>query len=270
MLTRRTSAFRFAAAAASACSLALAPVARAGLVPSAGSWPAPVTGAANPLVGTAYVLNGAHATANARLRVWLPAPGRECVALTRAVGDRTVVRGELRNLDTRRGIGGATLTLVAEDASIGQWAAIANVRTSRHGRFRGVLPVTARHLRVAVVYFPAVTSVVPVFSRRVLVRSGARVWLGAFRRARRTVRFHGRVGGAPVPPAGLVVALQVRNNFGRWVTARLTRTQPDGRYRVAYRFPRAARLLVRVRVPGGQPGWALFGGASAPVRVRVR
>ena len=270
MLTRLEQVFAFAATAAVACSVAVAPAASAGLIAPADPWPAPVAGAANPLIGTPYVLNGGHATANARLRLWLPARRVARVAITRAVGDRTVVRGELRNRDMHRAIGGATLTLVAEDVNVGRWVAIGNVRTSRRGRFRGVLPVTARHLRVAALYYPAVTSAVPVFSRRVLVRSGARVWLGVPHCVRRMVRFHGRLGGAPVPAGGLVVALQVRNGFGRWVTARLGRTRPDGRYRVAYRFPRAARLLVRVRVPGGQPGWALFAGASAPTRIHVR
>ena len=272
MLTRVAPVFAFAATAAFACSVAVAvaPAASAGLIVPAGPWPAPIVGAVNPLIGTPYVLNGAHATANARVRLWLPSRQRARVAATRAVGDRTVVRGDLRNLDTHRPIGGATVTLVAEDVNVGRWVAIGNVRTSRRGRFRGVLPVTARHLRVAVVYYPAVASAVPVFSRRVLVRSGARVWLGVPHRVRRVVHFHGRVGGAPVPAAGLVVALQVRNSFGRWVTARLGRTRPDGRFRVAYRFPRAAGLLVRVRVPGGQPGWALYAGASAPARINVR
>jgi hypothetical protein len=246
------------------------PVAAASLVPSAGPWPAPVIGEANPLIGTPYVLNGAQATANARLRIWLPVGGRARVAITHRVGDRTVVRGELRNSDTRRAISGATLTLVAEDVYVGRWVAIGDVRTSRRRRFRAVLPVTARHLRVAVIYYPAVMSTLPVYSRHVLVRSSARVWLGTPHRARRTVLFHGRVGGGPLPGAGLLVALQVRNAFGRWVIARLARTRPDGRYRLAYRFPRTGRLTVRVRVPGSQPGWALYAGASAPVRIRLR
>ena len=243
--------------------------AAASVVPSAGAWPAAVIGEANPLIGTQYVLNGAHATANAQLRIWLPAGGRARVAITRSVGNRTAVRGELRNDDTRRAISGATVTIVAQDVYVGRWVALGNVRTSRRGLFRAVLPVTARHLRVAVVYYPGVTSTVPVYSRRVLVRSSARVWLGRPHRARRTVRFHGRVSGGPVPADGLLAALQVRNSFGRWVTARLARTRPDGRYRLAYRFPRSSRLTVRVRVPGGQPGWVLYAGVSAPIAIRL-
>jgi hypothetical protein len=216
MLTCHPGVLRIARATVLGCLtvIAAASAAAASLVPPVGPWPAPVTGAANPLAGSVYVLNGAQATANARLRIWLPVSGSARVAITRPVGDRTVVRGDLRNRDTRRAISGATLALVAEDVHAGQWVAIGNVQTSRRGRFRAVLPVTARHLRVAVVYYPAVTSTLPVYSRRVLVRSSARVWLGRPHRVRRTVRFHGRVTGGPVPVDGLLVALQVRNSSG--------------------------------------------------------
>jgi hypothetical protein len=271
VLTRRSSPARIGQTTALVCTAALAaaPAAAAGLIPPAGPWPAPVIGAANPLSGTPFVLNGVRATASARLRIWLVAGRRTPTAISRRAGDRTVVRGQLRNRDTPRAISGATLTLVAEDVYAAQWVAIGDVRTSRRGRFRAVLPATARHLRVAVIYYPAVTSTVPIYSRRLLVRTSARVWLAAPHRERRTVRFHGRVSGRPAPAGGLLVALQVRNRFGRWVTARLVRTRPDGRYRFAYRFPRSGRLTVRVLVPGRQPGWPLYAGASARVGIRL-
>lgn len=273
MLTRRSSPPRIAQliALALASTAAIAPArAAAGLIPPVGPWPMPITGAANPLAGSPYVLNGSHATANAQLRSWLVVGGRAQTAITRRVGDRTVVGGELRNGDTRRAISDATLTLVAEDVYSGQWIAIGNLRTSQRGRFRGVLPVTARHLRVAVIYYPAVTSMLPIYSQRLLVRTSARVWLATSHAKRRTVDFFGRVSGGPVPASGLLVALQVRNNLGRWVTARLVRTRADGRYQSRYRFPRCGRLTVRALVPGRQPGWPLYAGASAPVAIRLR
>jgi hypothetical protein len=247
------------------------PAAAAGLIPATGPWPAPVVGAANPLTGTPYALNGANATPNAQLRLWLVFDGgRRRTAITRRSSDRTVVRGELRNRDTRRAIRGATLTLVAEDVYLSQWVAVGNLRTSRRGRFRAVLPKTARHLRVAVIYYPVVTSALPIFSRRLLIRTSSRVWLAKPHGERRAIRFHGRVSGGSMPASGLLVALQVRNGFGRWVTARLVRTRPDGRYRFGYRFPRGGRLTVRVLAPGRQPDWPLYAGASAPARIRLR
>ncbi len=257
-------------ALATVAAVAPASAAAAGLVPQAGPWPAPIAGAANPLAGTPYVFNGADATTNARLRIWLRVRGKAHTAITRPIGDRTVVSGELRNRDAHRAISDAMLTLAAEDVYTGRWIAVGNVQTNRRGRFGAVLPVTARHLRVAVLYYPVVTSTVPIYSRRVLVRASPRVWLGTPHRKRRTVLFHGRVSGGPAPASGLLVALQVHNNFGRWVTAGLARTRPDGRYRITYRFPRGGRLTVRVLVPGRQPGWPLYAGASAAVGLRLR
>jgi hypothetical protein len=256
-------------ALAGSAAIAASPAAAGGLIPAAGPWPAPIAGAANPLIGTPHALNGANASPNAQLRVWLDVGGRTRTEITRRSSDRTMVRGELRNRDTRRAISGASLTLVAEDVYLGQWVAVGNLRTSRRGRFRAVLPETARHLRTAVIYYP-VTSALPIFSRRLLIRAGSRVWLAKPHGERRTIRFHGRVSGRPVPASGLLVALQVRNSFGRWVTARLVRTRPDGRYRVGYRFPRGGRLTVRVLAPGRQPDWPLYAGASAPARIRLR
>jgi hypothetical protein len=273
MLTRRSpmrSVPPIVLALASSATIAPSPAVAAGLIPVARPWPAPVVGAANPLTGTPYALNGANATPNAQLRIWLVVGGKTRTAITRRVGDRTVVRGALRNRDTHRAISGATLTLVAEDVYLGQWVAVGNLRTSRRGRFRAVLPETARHLRVAVIYYPAVTSPLPIFSRRLLIRTSSRVWLAKPHGERRAIRFHGRVSGGSMPASGLLVALQVRNGFGRWVTARLVRTRPDGRYRFGYRFPRGGRLTVRVLAPGRQPGWPLYAGASAPARIRLR
>jgi hypothetical protein len=274
MLTRRASPMRsvppIVLALASSATIAASPTAAAELIPAAGPWPAPIAGAANPLTATPFAVNGADATPNAQLRVWLVVGGRTRTAITRRSSDRTVVGGELRNRDTHRAISGAALTVVAEDVYLGQWVAVGNVRTSRRGRFRAVLPETARHLRVAVIYYPAVTSPLPLFSRRLLIRTSSRVWLAKPHGERRAIRFHGRVGGGLVPASGLLVALQVRNSFGRWVTARLVRTRPDGRYQVAYRFPRGGRLTIRMLAPGRQPDWPLYAGASAPARIRLR
>jgi hypothetical protein len=71
-----------------------------------------------------------------------------------------------------------------------------------------------------------------------------------------------------VPSTGLLVALQVRNNRGHWVTARLSRTNGNGRYRIRYLFP-PGRLLVRVLAPA-QTGWSLFGGHSLKRTIRPR
>lgn len=241
------------------------------LIPPPGPWPTTVTGAANPLTGTPFAFNGSHATANASLRVWLSSGRRRVTAITRTVGQRTVVRGRLRNRDTRRSIAGATLTVAAQDVyAPSSWLAVTNVRTNRRGQFRAVLP-PGYHRRAAVLYFPAVTSTAPVFSRRLLIRARSRVRLATPFHKRRAYRFDGQVsaGAAPVPAGGLIVGLQVRNRQRNWVTARIARTTASGRFRIRYSFPRSARLTVRVIAPA-QNGWPLYAGLSRPRRIHVR
>jgi len=262
------------ALSSSALALALvavvpAPVS-AGLIPPAGTWPTDVTGAANPLIGTPFVFNGAHATANAELRVWLPSRGRRVSVLTRTVGFPTRIAGRLRNRDTRRSIVGATVTIAQQDVYRPEWTAIGNLQTDRRGYFRGSIS-PGYHRRIAVLYYPAVSSPSPVFSRRLLLRAKSRVALARPFHKRRSYRFDGQVTAlnAPPPSSGLLIALQVRNRNGHWITARLRRTTPNGRFLIRYKFPSAGALRVRVFVPA-QSGWPFYSGASGVRVVRPR
>jgi len=270
---RRTSIALLTAAAATA---AAAPPSSAKLIPLPTPWPAAVNGATNPLAGTAFTLNGAQATANAKLRVWLPVGRAHRQAVTHTIGRWTVVRGRLTNRDTRRSISGATVTLAAQVVYGGDWSAVAYARTNRRGRFRAVLP-PGHNRRIAVLYWPAIDSPAPVYSRRLLVRASSRVFLTA-RTTGRSALFRGRVSGdpgspaggpaAPIPFGGLLVAIQVRNNRGNWVTARLARTGSGGRFRVRYRFGRG-RFSVRALAPA-QTAWPLYGGHSSTRKIHPR
>lgn len=249
---------------AAAISAAIAPAAAdAKLIAPPGPWPTSVAGAANPLVGTPFVSNGSNATANASLRVWLVFRHRRASAITRTVGHTTVLRGRLRNRDTRRSIAGATLTIAVQNVyDPTSWTALTNVRTNRRGQFRAVLPA-GYHRRAAALYFPAATSTAPLFSRRLLIRARSRVALSRPFHKRRAYRFDGQVsaGALPVPAGGLIVGLQVRNRQRTWVTARIARTTASGRFRIRYTFPRSARLTIRVIAPA-QSGWPLYAGYS--------
>jgi hypothetical protein len=266
MTSSRTLAVVVLASAAGA----LAPAAaNAKLIPPAGPWPTNVIGAANPLTGTPFVYNGGFATGNASLRVWLPVRGKRRSAVTRTIGGRTIVRGRLRNRDNHRSISGATVTLATQSVYGGPWYAVGNFRTNRKGRFRAVL-LPGHHRRTAVLYYPAVNWSSPLFSRRLLVRAKSRVWLGKpYRSSRRRVRIDGKISGAAVPSTGLLVLFEVRNRRGNWVTPRVARTRPTGRFRIRYRFPGPGRFAVRVRVPS-QTGWSLYGNTSKSRRVRPR
>jgi hypothetical protein len=241
--------------------------AQAGLIPPPGPWPVAVGGAANPLAGTPLVANGANATTNASLRVWLVDGRKQRTTITRPIGRPTTVAGRLRNRDTRRSIARAIVTLVAQNVYHEEWAVVANALTDRKGRFRVTLP-SAYHRRAAIVYYPDVNAPVPLYSRRLLVRASGRVFLGQPHHTKRRFRFDGVVSGAPVPPTGLLVALQVLNSSGHWITARLANTRPDGHFRIRYNF-QPGRLSVRVLAPS-QTAWLLFGGHSRTRTIRPR
>jgi hypothetical protein len=253
--------------AAVAAGVAL-PSAAAGeaVLPPPGPWPTPVPDVPSPLLGTPYTLNGGNASDNARLHVWLPSGRRQRTAITRVVGGRTVVRGELTNADNAGPISGAVVTLVAQDVYSGGWAKVADVRTTRRGRFRAVLP-SGYTRRAAVLYWPTAHTLLPLPSRRLLVRASSRVWLTTSTRGR-TVRFRGRASGFATPSGGLRVAIQVRNRDG-WITLRLPRSSPSGRFRAAYRFRMRRRYAVRALVPA-QTDWPLFRGTSRVRMVRPR
>ncbi len=238
------------------------------LLPPPGPWPAPVIGATNPLTGTPWLFNGGYATPNASLRVWLPYGRSRRAAITRVIGGKTVVRGRLRNRDNRRSISGALVQLAAQPVHATNWYLAAVARTNRKGRFRAVLPGGPTR-RVAVLYWPLASSPAPVFSRRLLVRAKARVYLTARMLHGRRIVYRGRVSGAPIPPGGLVVAAQVKNGRS-WVTVRLVRTMPSGRFGARYRFAYAGRRYrVRALVPS-QPAWPLYTGHSTSQRLTSR
>jgi hypothetical protein len=242
-------------------------VADAGLVPAAGPWPMAVSGATNPLAGTAIVSNGTNATANASLRVWLADGKRQRSTITRTIGRPAAVAGRLRSRDTRRSIGGAIVTLVAQNVYHDDWSFVTTTRTDRKGRFRVIL-APGFHRRAAILYYPDVNATVPLYSRRLLVRASSRVWLARPTHKKRTYRFDGTVSGAPVPPTGLLVALQVLNRSGHWITARLTNTRRDGHFHFRYRF-QPGRLTLRVLAPS-QTAWLLYGGHSRTRTIRPR
>lgn len=260
--TRRTVALAITLLATSATATA-----HATLLPAAGPWPAPVSGATNPLIGTPFVFNGGHATPNASLRAWLPAGRSRRTDTTRTIGASTIVRGRLRNRDSGRSISGATVELAAQDVTAADWLLVGPARTNRKGEFRVVLPPGLTR-RVAVTYWPTVSAASPVYSRRLLVRAKARVDLTTTMRGR-SILYRGHVSGALIPAGGLVVAAQIANGRG-WVTVRLVRTQPSGRFVARYRFNSSGRTFrVRALAPS-QPAWPLYSGYSQTRRARPR
>ena len=237
------------------------------ILPAPGPWPAGVNGARNPLIGTPVLYNGAYATGTPSFRIWLSVRGRHRMSVKSPVGRHVVVRGRLRNAAARHSIGGAIVTIAAQNVYTGAWYAGGVVVTNRKGRFRARMPVTT-HTRLAALYYPAVSWPAPVYSRRVLVQAASRVYMKATMLKHRRIVYRGKVSGAPIPAGGLLVAAQVRN--GRhWATVRLTRTQPSGRFVARYTFKTRQRFRVRALVPA-QPAWPFYSGRSLVKRVKAR
>lgn len=242
--------------------------ATAGEATAIGPWPAPVEGDANPLWGTPQQFNGFGATADAGIRIWIPVDGKRRKVVTRTIGARQRISGRLANKFTDTPIAGAWVTFARELNDRNGWKAVTRAQTDKKGRFSARMPGGPTR-RFAVVYWPAIGSPAPVYSRRVQVRSAPKIWFTAKSRSRGLVAFKGRVHGAAVPNGGLLVAVQVANREN-WTTVRLIRTDNAGRYAVRYRFAvRGRRFTTRLHVPR-QAGWRLHTGDSRVVRVRSR
>jgi hypothetical protein len=242
--------------------------AHAALIAPPGPWPTTIAGATNPLAGTPFSENGGYATPNASLRVWLARGHSHLASIRRSIGGRVVVRGQLRNRDNRRSISGATVQLTAQAGQGGDWAVVGAARTNRRGAFRAALPVGGSH-RVAALYWPGAAAAAPVFSRRLLVRATARVFLKTTMLKGHVILYRGRVSGAPIPDGGLVLAAEVRNG-SVWNTVRIVRTRASGRFVARYRFKYGGRrFTVRALVPA-QPSWPFYSGHSQLQRVRSR
>jgi hypothetical protein len=90
-------------------------------------------------------------------------------------------------------------------------------------------------------------------------------------RARRLVRFSGRVLGAPIPARGKLVVLQAFER-GRWRAFKTVRSNRRGSYVARYRFTRSARgRSFRIRaVARREARYPYSLGWSRTIRVRVR
>ncbi len=238
--------------------------AHASLLPPAGPWPAPVPASTNPLIGSPYAVNGANATSDAVLRVWFLL-GRRQSTISRPAGFTALLEGSLQGLPADRPINGAELTIVVQDEASPAWHAIAYTRTDTRGYFHIRLPAGSSR-RVAVLYWPAVNAPAPVYSARVLELTTTRVWIAAHTKGR-TVTFVGKItGGGPLPSPGLIVAIQVHNELGAWVTAVLTHATGAGRFHARYRFEPGV-YAVRALVPE-QTAWPYYAGTSNLRRIQ--
>jgi hypothetical protein len=111
--------------------------------------------------------------------------------------------------------------------------------------------------------------VLPAESRVTLAVPAA----GSFKPSRRRLPnggrlvFRGRVKGLPLPAAGKLVELQVRQPSGEWTTFRTLRTDAHGRWSLHYRF-QLTRCHTTYRLRAGIPAEAGYPFADGHTRPR--
>jgi hypothetical protein len=177
-------------------------------------------------------------------------------------------------------IGGTPITVRARpylpkpQVATGDWAVLGTVTTAADGSYSARLPGgESRSIQVAsqggTTFAPAVAQVDVIAPARVTARARKpRVRNG------RSVFISGRVKG-PIPPGGVLVALEVREP-GRWIpvatTRRWVRTRPSGTFTLSYRFLRTFRAATyRFRVVADEDSAFTYSrGASRAIDVRVK
>ena len=192
--------------------------------------------------------------------------------VTVSYGAKAVASGRLRNNAGQPVVGARLAVAHAVDRGVPQWADVAtNVVTDAQGRFKLTLPA-GPSVRLRVSYFARALDAAPAGREEARVKVRTKATLRALRRhvgAGGRARFRGRVLGRFRPP-GVRVELQGRRGRS-YVTLSTAATQPDGSYRIAYRFTRRARgrYVFRLRVRH-YARFPYFLGYSRAVSVVVR
>ncbi|HEX7291650.1 MAG TPA: hypothetical protein VF250_11045 [Conexibacter sp.] len=200
--------------------------------------PGGVQGIINPLGQLpGHVANGGGATGQARIEVaFQRADGGTARRVTLRAGRRIAIVGRLTDA-AGAGISGARLGAAWRIAGRG-WVARPGVRTGADGRFVYLLP-SGPSREVRFTYFAFSDSRAVELSNVVRAETLAPLTIRADRRrvtGDRVVALGGRVGGAAIPRAGLLVALQGYQQGYGWRTFRTVRTDRRGRWRTSYRF----------------------------------
>ena len=168
----------------------------------------------------------------ARLRASWRRTGKSTRRLIQRYGRRALVTGRLRGADEKP-IPTASVQMRVRRRGAANYSEAKTITTDRRGRFRLRLRQgPARRIRLSYC--------APGGGGRthlqLIVRAGAR--LRATPRNLRngeTVRFRGRLLGAPIPASGVPVALQARAGR-RWITFATIRTDGKGRFHHRYTF----------------------------------
>jgi hypothetical protein len=215
--------------------------------------------------------NGANASAQATLAVrW---NGTRKSTLTTGFGRAETLAGRL----TAPGgtpIAGAAIDVRVTPSYAGARAMQLPLRTGTDGRFamRVVRGASSRSLQFA--YRAHLGDASQVATRTLALKVRAAIGLNVSPHVAsvgRTIVFHGRLRGGPIPRGGKQLVLEARSPGSAWIEFKVVRTDARGRYRAAYRFkfagPASYRLLARSEAESDFP---FAGGSSNVVAVRER
>jgi hypothetical protein len=190
-------------------------------------------------------------------------------------GRAHVVRGRLRAVDGGA-IANAAIDVVSRTTANDARELVKRngPRTRRDGSWSLTLPRGVSSRDVTFRYRSHVNDTVPSASAtvRLRVRAGLKLTIHP-RTARRgqTIRFGGRLLGAPLPRGGKQIVLMARASRGGWVRFNVVRTGKQGRFRANYRFqqPGAARYRFRA-LSLAEAAYPYLAGGSNVVVVRKR
>ncbi len=216
--------------------------------------------------------NGANASDAARLTVaWKGARGTRT---TRAYGHPPTITGALAD-PAGAPIAGAQLELTATPAYAGaRPVAITGPRTGPDGSFTVRLPRAISSSAVVIAYRSHLGDPLAVATRTLSLSVRAGIALRVAPRTAsvgRSIFFHGRLLGGPIPAGGKQLVLEARSPGGGWIQFQVIRTDRRGRFRSSYRFkfPGPASYSFRA-VSNSEADYPFATGASGAVGVLER
>jgi hypothetical protein len=184
-------------------------------------------------------------------------------------GDHVTVAGRLTNRDGQA-LPGQQIQVLGPGPNGEQLLAV--LTTDAQGSFSYRAAGSAsRTLRFV---HPGTPTVLPAESRVTLVVPAASSFKASRKRLPNGGRlvFRGRVASLPLPAAGKLVELQVRQPSGEWTTFRTLRTDARGRWALRYRFQLVrchTTYRLRARIPA-EAGYPFVEGHSRSRKVTVR
>jgi hypothetical protein len=206
-----------------------------------------ITVANPPLPCTASGSSTAHSSASTTLSASWRRTRKQSV--TSSYGRAPAIDGRLLGPGGAP-IGGATIDLVATPSYVGGAPiAMPSPRTRPDGRFTVRLPAGVSSRTLCFAYRPA-GGASPVATRTLTLNVRAGILLRVVPRTAsvgRSIFFHGRLRGGPVPPDGKQLVLEARSPGSQWLEFRVIRTNARGRFNASYtfRFPGPARYQFR-------------------------